>query len=225
MLDYNKFDEYNWLSDTREEDKKKFILDQIQLRKDRLAEKEKAIENLTYERDLVFNDLCNVIKSDLGNSSFNIFYGLNDDIFWKAWKYENYKKEFKEEVEKGEITKEEAKQYKFAFEYTVSHIREVFFDKELDKEIKFKGIIKSWIEGYDYHFTYKDVEFYVFIPNFCANKETWKTMLSGYRVNYEESKSCWSYVAGGLDVEQVKDKLTEWLKDESWHKDEPNKDK
>lgn len=222
MLDYSKFN--NWLIDT-EEARKKYILDQIKLRQDRLAEKDKAIENLTYERDLVIKDLCDVIREDIGGSTFNIFYGFDSDIFWKAWKYSSYKKELTEEVENGKLTKEEEKSYMFAFNYTVDRIRDVFFDKELNKDIKFKCIVKAWVEGYDYHFTYKDTEIYVFIPNFCANIDTWKIMLNGYYVSYQESEHCWSWITNGLDVSKIKDTLTEWLKNESWHKNESNKDK
>ena len=205
--------------ESQEKKEKQELLDKIKKVQDRLANKDKTIEELQYERNLIFGNLCSIISNDLRNSVFNIFRGFTSDICWKALRWCHYKDNIDEDLANGELTKDEYKQYEVCFNLTVGRISEYFFGK-LKDEAKFKEIIKNWAVGYDYVYTYKDQEITIFIPNFLADETTWHTVLDGYRVNYKESEYFSGFVCSGLDYKKVAKELQEWMLAEGWNKGE-----
>ena len=74
------FGDYNAYFENQEKKEKQELLDKIKKVQDRLNNKDKAIEELQYERDLIFGNLCNIISNDLRNSVFNIFRGFTADL-------------------------------------------------------------------------------------------------------------------------------------------------
>ena len=205
--------------ENQEKKEKQELLDKIKKVQDRLNNKDKAIEELQYERNLIFGNLCSIISNDLKNSVFNIFRGLTSDICWKAWRWCHYKDNVDKKLDNDELTKNEYEQYKACFDMTVSRISDYFFGK-LKDEVKFKEIIRNWTIGYDYVYTYKDQEITIFIPNFLADETTWHTVLDGYRVNYKESEYFSGFVCSGLDYKKVAKELQEWMLAERWNKGE-----
>ena len=191
------------------------ILDKIKKVQDRLESKDKAIEELKYERDLIFGDLCNIISNDLKNSIFNIFRGFDSDICWKAWRWCNYKDRVDEELINGKLTKDEYDKYRVCFDLTVGRIIGCFFG-ELKGKVKFKEIIKNWTVGYDYIYTYKDQEVNILIPVFHADDKDYGYALEGYIAGYKESECVQGYIAHGLDYKEVAKKLQDWLINEKW---------
>lgn len=216
-LDYNGLGAY---FEDQEKKEKQELLDKIKKVQDRLANKDKAIEELQYERNLIFGNLCGIISNDLRMSHFNIFRGFTEDIFWKAWRWSCHKDTVDEELKRGDLDESEYKSHKTAFDVTVHMVKDKFFGKDLKDKVKFKEIIKSWTTGYDYHFTYKKQEISIFIPIFHADDRDWEYALSGYHVSYAESKNCWSWIANGLEYTEVAEKLQDWLKNEGWKKHE-----
>ena len=215
-LVFEKLDAY---FENQEKKEKQELLDKIKKVQDRLNNKDKAIEELQYERDLIFGNLCSIISNDLKNSVFNIFRGFTSDICWKAWRWCHYKDNVNEELTNGKLTKDEYEQYKACFDMTVRLVSDYFFGK-LKDEVIFKEIIKNWAVGYDYVYTYKDQEITIFIPNFLADETTWHTVLDGYRVNYKESEYFSGFVCSGLDYKKVAKELQEWMLAEGWNKGE-----
>ena len=215
-LDFSDLDAY---FESKEKKEKQELLDKIKKVQDRLANKDKTIEELQYERNLIFGNLCSIISNDLRNSVFNIFRGFTSDICWKAMRWHRYKDSIDKDLDNGELTKDEYEQYKACFDVTVSRVSEYFFGK-LKDEAKFKEIIKNWAVGYDYVYTYKDQEITIFIPNFLADEATWHTALEGYRVNYKESEYYSGFVCSGLDYKKVAKELQEWILAEGWNKGE-----
>ena len=213
------FDGLDAYFERQEKKEKQELLDKIKKVQDRLANKDKTIEELQYERNLIFGNLCSIISNDLRNSVFNIFRGFTSDICWKALRWCRYKDNIDEDLANGELTKDEYKQYEVCFNLTVRRISEYFFGK-LKDEAKFKEIIKNWAVGYDYVYTYKDQEITIFIPNFLADETTWHTVLDGYRVNYKESEYFSGFVCSGLDYKKVAKELQEWMLAEGWNKGE-----
>ena len=65
-------DSYDAYFESMEKKEKQELLDKLKKVQDRLGSKDKAIEELQYERDLIFGNLCNIISNDLRNSVFNI---------------------------------------------------------------------------------------------------------------------------------------------------------
>lgn len=201
--------------ENQEKKEKQELLDKIKKVQDRLNNKDKAIEELQYERNLIFGNLCSIISNDLKNSVFNIFRGLTSDICWKAWKWSQYKDSIDEEFANGKLTKDEYEQYKACFDMTVNRISGYFFGK-LKDELIFKEIIKNWTAGYDYVYTYKEQEISIFIPIFHADIKDYCYALIGYKAGYKESEHVQGYIASGLDYKEVAEKVQDWLINEKW---------
>ena len=203
--------------ENQEKKEKQELLDKIKKVQDRLNNKDKAIEELQYERDLIFGNLCSIISNDLKNSVFNIFRGFTSDICWKAWRWCHSKDNVDEELANGKLTKDEYDKYKSCFDLTIRRISDCFFGK-LKDEVKFKEIIRNWTVGYDYMYTYKGQEISIFIPIFHADIKDYCYALDGYRAGYKESEYCNGFVCGGLDYKKVAKELQEWMLAEGWNK-------
>ena len=209
------FDELDAYFENQEKKEKQELLDKIKKVQDRLNNKDKAIEELQYERNLIFGNLCSIISNDLKNSVFNIFRGFTSDICWKAWRWCHYKDNVNEELTNGKLTKDEYEQYKACFDMTVSRVSDCFFDK-LKDEVIFKEIIKNWAVGYDYVYTYKGQEISIFIPIFHADIKDYIYALDGYRASYKESEYVRDYITSSLDYKEVAEKVQDWLINEKW---------
>lgn len=209
------FDGLDAYFENQEKKEKQELLDKIKKVQDRLNNKDKVIEELQYERNLIFGNLCNIISNDLKNSVFNIFRGFTSDICWKAWRWHHYKDNVDEELANGKLTKDEYDKYKACFDLTVGRIIECFFG-ELKDKVKFKEIIKNWTVGYDYIYTYKDQEVTILIPVFHADIKDYCYALDGYRAGYKESEYVRGYITSSLDYKEVAKKLQDWLINEKW---------
>ena len=213
------FDGLDAYFENQEKKEKQELLDKIKKVQDRLDSKDRVIEELQYERDLIFGNLCSIINNDLKNSVFNIFRGFTSDICWKAWRWCHYKDNVNEELTNGKLTKDEYEQYKACFDMTVSRVSNYFFDK-LKDEVKFKEIIRNWTTGYDYIYTYKGQEISIFIPIFHADIKDYCYALDGYRASYKESEYVRDYITSSLDYKEVAEKVQDWLINEKWKKQE-----
>ena len=209
------FDELDAYFENQEKKEKQELLDKIKKVQDRLDSKDRVIEELQYERDLIFGNLCNIISNDLRNSIFNIFREFTSDICWKAWRWCHCKDDVDKELANGKLTKDEYEQYKACFDMTVSRVSDCFFDK-LKDEVIFKEIIKNWAVGYDYVYTYKGQEISIFIPIFHADIKDYIYALDGYRASYKESEYVRDYIANSLDYKEVAEKVQDWLVNEKW---------
>ena len=200
------FGDYNAYFENQEKKEKQELLDKIKKVQDRLNNKDKAIEELQYERDLIFGNLCSIISNDLKNSVFNIFRGFTSDICWKAWRWCHSKDNVDEELANGKLTKDEYDKYKSCFDLTIRRISDCFFGK-LKDEVKFKEIIRNWTVGYDYMYTYKGQEISIFIPIFHAGIKDYCYALDSYRAGYKESKYVRGYIASSLDYKEAAEKV------------------
>ena len=209
------FDGLDAYFENQEKKEKQELLDKIKKVQDRLDSKDRVIEELQYERDLIFGNLCNIISNDLRNSIFNIFREFTSDICWKAWRWCHCKDDIDEELTNGKLTKDEYEQYKACFDMTVSRVSDCFFDK-LKDEVIFKEIIKNWAVGYDYVYIYKGQEISIFIPIFHADIKDYIYALDGYRASYKESKYVRDYITSSLDYKEVAEKVQDWLINEKW---------
>ena len=201
--------------DEHEKLKNAHILNELSIRQERVKAKEKAIAELQYERDLIFNDVLAVFKNDIAYSEMNIFRGLQTDFLRRAWLFNE--KELKEQVKEGKLTKEELKQRKNEYNFAINTVMNTFFEKELQEKVKFTKIIQEWTVGYAFYFEYKDQEISIYIPTFGAiDEKSYSHMISGYRVNYKESEYCYNFICSNLEPKKVKERLNEWLLAEMW---------
>ena len=209
------FGDYTAYFENQEKKEKQELLNKIKKVQDRLNNKDKAIEELQYERNLIFGNLCSIISNDLRTSVFNIFRGFTSDICWKAWRWCHYKDNIDEELANSKLTKDEYDKYKACFDLTVGRISDCFFGK-LKDEVKFKEIIRNWTVGYDYMYTYRGQEISIFIPIFHADINDYCYALDGYRAGYKESEYVRGYITSSLDYKEVAEKVQDWLINEKW---------
>ena len=150
MLNYDSINNM-WGTDfdEREALKATYILEELKSRQDYIKKKDAAIAEMQYERKLVFRDMLSVIRQDIASSSLNIFCGFNSEFLHKAWRYGCLKKEgIKKAIEKGDLTKEKAKEYKASYEYAVDTVLNTFFMPEIREQVKIKELIMEWTSGY-----------------------------------------------------------------------------
>lgn len=211
------------LWEDREKAETQKILDRLDQTKTRMQNKDKTIEELKYERNLIFKDLCRIINDEVRLSFLNLFMGFNvSDFLNKAWRWHCRKEALDEEFAKGELSKRDYESYKTSFDIAVDTVTKSFFG-ELKDKVQFKAIIAAWTTGYDFVYTYKDQEITIFVPVFHADERDWEYALMGYRVNYRESEYVQEWIYGGLDYQEVAKKLQEWMLSEGWLKSEKNK--
>jgi len=221
MLDYSKFDHIWGLDwEQRHEAESQFVLDEIKKRQDMLKEKRDQLDQLNYEANLITADICNVIRDDLwGASKFNMFFGINDEAFWKAWRYFNHHKDKDfEDYKDPEVKKEE----KNALNFIDGMIKQyIFSDKDEAKLVE--CLSYCYGIGYDFTYSYKGETIQVYIPLYQKTTcDNYLDMLAGYRLNFKESEYSWGWIAGGLDYRALKEKLDAWLETRQAKKEEQN---
>lgn len=166
-------------------------------------EKNKLIDNIKYEQELIIKDMTNIIRNELSSTSYNLFPYYNSETFWKVWKYFNYKKEVKEK---------EKKEYKSIFEFITKEIKEkILLNNE---DFKLVGIIdSSFSTKYSFEYVYKnDKKFSVYIPIFQrADNENYEDILRGYEIYYRESECYEKQIINDLNYKEVAIKFKKWL--------------
>lgn len=225
MLNYESITNM-WGTDFEEREalKSAYILEELKSRQDYLKKKDAAIAEMQYERKLAFHDMLSVIRQDIASSPLNIFYGFNSEFLHKAWRYSCLKKEgIKKAIEKGDLTKEKAKEYKVAYEYAVDKIKDTFFLPEIKEQLVLKEIIMEWTSGYCFYFNYKDQEITLSVPTFSTvDEKNYTSILSGYIARYQSSPHCYDFICANLHAQEVKEKLHTWIISEGWKKKQEN---
>ena len=210
--------------------KEKQILDDLNLSKERVNKKDTVIQEMQFERKLLFNDFLRKLN-DLGNSSFCLFPYLGD-IMWNAWRWFNHKAEFETKLQKGEITQQEFDKIESDANYVMKTVKNAFFSKLSDqKKVKLVEMYSCWTVGYDftYEYTTKDknkVYIMIFVPNFTSHEDNYEYALNGYKAEYKIDKDDigWEWITNNLSYEEVADTLYEWLENEKWKEAKENQD-
>lgn len=205
ILNYDKFNNLPYKSyEAMQGEKAKYVLDEIKLRVERKNQKDKLIEELNYEKDLITHDIISIIKNDLAYTEYNLFAGHNQEMFSKAWRYINLKKD---------IDKETKKDYKKSFDFVTHIIEENILSG--NKDFKLKEIYDyNFSQGYDFIYEYKDHKFSISIPMFAnTNEKNYSQMLYGYRISHYESKHTSMQIIYGLDYTKVANDFKQWLED------------
>lgn len=208
ILNYDKFNNLPYKSyESVQEEKAKYVLDEIKLRQERKNKKDKLIEELNYEKDLITHDIINIIRSDLAYTQYNLFVGYNQEMFSKTWRYINFKKD------KNDIDKEVKKDYKKSFDFVTHIIEENILLG--NKDFKLKEIYDySFSQAYEFIYEYKNHKFSISIPMFAnTNEKNYLQMLYGYRISHYDSKHSSRQIIYGLDYTKVANEFKQWLED------------
>lgn len=215
MLDYSKFHVYGISTECTREAIKSYIQSEIDKRVKKLRNKEEEIDNLKYERDLVENNIVELIRDDLklsGAINLFAFYDNELNLFETAAKYGNYTKNTaKKDYFKS---KEEQKDCEQSFNFIDATIRHVFFKD--NKKFKFANEVLNydWATYYEFAYTINKKFIYVCIPVFAnATLKNYKELLEGYKVKHLEKGIIDSIktISKNLDYNIVADELEKWI--------------
>lgn len=182
--------------------KAEIVLEKIKIRQQRKNDKIKKIEELNYEKDLIVDDIINIVKKELNCSKYNLFTGFFSDTFHNIWRYFHYKEEIK---------KREIEQIETVFNYVTSQIKEKILLNDENFELT-KVVDSCYGRHYVFEYSYKNHNFYVYIPMFDkANDENYAELLEGYKIYYKKSEYHDEIIAYGLDYDEVAKELKEFI--------------
>lgn len=186
-----------------EEGWQEYIKEQLNLRLERFKEKQHKINDLNYEKELIEDDIIDIIKVNLHYSQCTVFQGLQDKVFNDAWTYFWHKND-------NEWSEENKIKLKTSFEYVTETLKEKFF-KNYDVELT--EVIQFWYGvAYDFIYKYKNQFIQIKVPCYSmVNRENYAYLLSGYEVSYKENDHCWGHIASGIDYKDIIEKLHKWI--------------
>ena len=205
-LDYSKLTQFNYgLSyKEQEENRKNYIINEINARIEKANIKQAEIDNLFFEKSLIIGDTINIIKQDMPNSSNNLFSWANlPELFSNAIS-------FPKEKPVEELTEQE-KNYLSARNMIASTIRQELLSN--DENFIFNDIIMyGFREAYIVEFIYKgQIVVHVCVPIFqSADEKNYLTLLAGYQVLYQESEHCWNTISFGFDFQKISTDIKMW---------------
>lgn len=218
-LNYEMLDQFRlWNSedlDAHEYTKASYILDEIEKRKSKLKAKKELIDELTYESNLITEDIVKVIKEDLNYSYYNIFAGLTAEALYKTWKYFWYKNNKASWGEDKEKAKEEKKSCKYAFEYVLDIIKRKLLSNDDNYELV-EILDSCFSTAYCFTYKYKDQTIQITIPNWSsATEDNYTSLLNGYMAHFKESAFSWGWITGNVDYRKVAEELAKWIKEKT----------
>lgn len=188
---------------TNESRRAQQVLNQIDLKEKRLANKETTISQLQYEKELIEKDIVSTIKTELNNSCLNIFRYFNPDLLsriWRDWINKDKEKD-----------KANNKQFKYNLDYVLKIIKSSLLNN--DDNFILKDILDfCWSAAYEFIFDYKGQEILVYIPVFANVTEKNKPyIMCGYMIQYKENEHTWTSITSGFNTTKISQDLKEWL--------------
>lgn len=181
----------------------KKLLDKINYRQGLINEKDKKIENLNYEKELITDDIISIIKS-FTSSEMSLIWGVSNLYYDDTWRYFHYKDEIEDEEKKKKI--------KNTYDLVLMQLKsKILLENKKFKlqNIYFYGYEKRF---YSFVYEYKKYIFEIRIPMYdLANKETYKDMLLGYQVLIKTGEYSWSIIISDLHPNVVANKLKEYI--------------
>ena len=176
------------------------LLNQLDLKEKRLADKTAILSQLQYEKELIEKDIIDTIKTALNVSCLNIFRYFNSDLLSDIWR--------------GWLNKDKGKdkQFQSNLNYALNIIKSKLLNN--DDDFKLKDIIDfCYSAAYEFIFDYKGQEILVYIPVFAnITQENKPYIMCGYSIQYRESEYTWTLITSGFDTIKISKDLKEWLK-------------
>lgn len=179
----------------------KNMLDKINYRQGLINEKDKIINNINYEKELITNDIVRIVKG-LNSSELSLIWGADSRTYHDAWLYQT----------KDVVNNENIDRLKNSHKLVLEQIN----DKILlnNKKFKLKEVVMYGYDGrgYSFYYKYKKHTFEIYVPMFeKATKETYKDAMLGYKVLVETSEQIWSTIICDLNYSVVAQKLKEYV--------------
>lgn len=189
------------------------ISTQLDKKLNSLKHKTSQIEELSYERELITNDIISYIRTDIKNSCISLFRHCSSNVLEGAHRY------FYLNKDKSGCNKETLDEFRSDFEYALRVIRQQFRIQD-EKVFQLTCIMNfNFDTSYDFTFEYHNPElprvvtFTIQIPDFsAANAENYSYLLDGYSIFHNTSDCSATRIAHNLDHHKVADALHEFLK-------------
>jgi len=234
MLDYSMFDVARlgaWRgSNTTFEDickecdatelaKAQYALEETKKRLEKANVKQEQIDNLKYEKELILDNVFNLIREDIAQSYYNIFRFFNtNELLWEAWKYSLFKEKGRlQEIEEAHEKEPNDCKSLEVFENSYNFVLRTIKDRLIPEKYRDESTLVELIDwcystAYEFTFKYKDIEFIICVPMFNnANDKNYLEMLSGYILRFKESEYCIGLAFNAINPNEFKIKLEEWL--------------
>lgn len=197
----NNLDKFIQEQEAKRQIETKKLLDKINYRQGLINEKDKIIKNLNYEKELITNDIIELVRN-LTSSELALLWGNDNRVYHYAWLYQNQEIANEKNIDKC----------KNANQLVLMQIENKILLK--NKDFKLQGISVYGYDGRGYSFIYKYKKhtFELYVPMFnLANKETYKDMLLGYQVLIQTGEHSWSMIFCDLSPDVVAKKLKEYI--------------
>lgn len=189
----------------------------VQERLDLMREKQKQIDNLTYERDLIEGDIayqmCTVWSRD---PAYNMICGVVPD-FWDeiAGEYEKRKNDEKYLQDINWVLKIVKRKLKLPVEtssnFTFRYIEAMMFYGAGFGYKPCQAILTFEL----HYFGYKPIKIKIEIPIYeNVNIKDYEYELDGIQIFYAEKDNVWMLACCDLEYEKLADKFQDWLNTE-----------
>ena len=184
------------------------IVNNIKNKNEKMKQKQKLIEDLKYESDLIEQDMINNIKVDLYQSSYNLFGYISASHFIDAQRYLHTD------------DKEKKKEYKPSFKLITDRIKkEILKD---NNEFKLKDISNYFYEtSFEFEYKYKNHIIRIDIPMYSsAYTKNYNDLLYGYKCYLNTSEHCYELKFYDLNYKTFADKLEKYINELEVKQDE-----
>lgn len=179
----------------------KNILDKIDYRQGLINEKNKIINTLNYEKELITEDIVKLVKG-LNFSELSLIWGATSKQYHDAWLWN----------QQDVINNKNIDELKNSYKLVTLQIQDRLLLN--NKKIKLKDIsLYGYDEiGYSFYYEYKKHTFEIYVPMFeRATKENYKDMLLGYKLLIKTSEYTWDTIIRDLNYNVVAQKLKEYI--------------
>ena len=184
------------------------IVNNINNKKEKMKQKQKLIEDLKYESDLIEQDMINNIRVDLHQSSYNLFGYISASYFIDAQRYLHTN------------VKENKKEYKPSFKLITNRIKkEILKD---NNEFKLKDISNYFYEtSFEFDYKYKNHIIRIDIPMYSsAYTKNYNDLLYGYKCYLNTNEHCYELKFYDLNYKTFADKLEKYINELEVKQDE-----
>ena len=165
---------------------------------DKMKVKDKQIEELQYENNLIMKDMLDNIRINLRNSCYNLFESFHPDCLRMAWLY-NTSKDKDEETEK-------------TYNFVLHRINHFILKNNPDFEL-IEIIMYNYGEGYDFLYKYKNSKVKIFIPLFeRVTLDNYLLFLNGYSFYIYEDEYIIEQVFSDINYKKFAEKIELWVK-------------
>lgn len=194
----------------KQSEAEKGLLEALNYRVERLKAKQKAINELKYDEQVITNDIITFMKDQIYCSTLNKFVGATGQTIWEAWRWFN-KNPLEEQTDK-DIKWDECKK---SFEY-ISHLMSMYYLIDY-KNFKLEEMLLNRFDnsldlGYVYEPTKRKIK--ITLPNFQAiNADSYIYLLNGFIVRYAEYEHVYGILIQSWDIEKIQKAIDKYVKE------------